>query len=663
MANNFFSGANSSPTTNFFDVSQSVIQDLRYIPQYESKPSANAFPVGTLVYDLAEGKFYEATASGWSPFVLTIDFADEISCNTLNATTVNFTTASGTTVIADLVSASSVSATTVAAGLVDATSVEANTVSASSIYATAGTIVTLSSTTVNATTVNATTVSASSVFASSGSIDALTVDSVQFDTSAAVDVTVGQVAWNDTDETLDVGINSSVTLQVGQESLLRARNDTSGDIPNGTVVYVSGALGNRPTIAPACANNGAPCTGKVIGVTTQLIPINGDGFVTTEGLVRGLDTTEDFASVSLSAGDVLYLSTTPGEWVKTPPASPAREVRVGYVTRISPSVGTIFVSIDNGRTLEELHDVNIVSVFDGDVLIYDASASIWQHVAQSGIDAGTLNGQSGSYYLDWTNTTNKPDPTITLSNDASGSVTLTDLASGTLSVSNVNATTLNSQSANYYLEWTNVIDKPDPTITLGGDASGSVTLTDLASGTLSVSNVNATTLASQSAAYYLDWANVTDKPDPTITFSGDVSGSVTLTDVTSASVTITVLDDSHNHIISNVDGLQTALDGKVDENVAITGGTFTKITYDTKGLVTSGSNISASDVPNLDATKITSGVFDDARISSSSVIQHEAALTITESQVSDLDKYDQSVVDAKDAAVEASAVAFAIALG
>jgi hypothetical protein len=34
--------------------------------------------------------------------------------------------------------------------------------------------------------------------------------------------------------------------------------------------------------------------------------------------------------------------------------------------------------------------------------------------------------------LDWTNTTNKPDPTITLGGDLTGSVTLTDLASGTL---------------------------------------------------------------------------------------------------------------------------------------------------------------------------------------------------------------------------------------
>jgi len=50
----------------------------------------------------------------------------------------------------------------------------------------------------------------------------------------------------------------------------------------------------------------------------------------------------------------------------------------------------------------------------------------------SGLDADTLDGQQGSYYLDWTNTTNKPDPVITLGGDLSGSVTLTDLASGTL---------------------------------------------------------------------------------------------------------------------------------------------------------------------------------------------------------------------------------------
>lgn len=157
--------------------------------------------------------------------------------------------------------------------------------------------------------------------------------------------------------------------------------------------------------------------------------------------------------------------------------------------------------------------------------------------------------------------------------------------------------------------------------------------------------INADLLQGEDGNYYLNWNNTTNKPSPTITFSGDVSGSVTLTDLTSQSVSVTVLDDSHNHIINNVDGLQTALDGKVDENSAITGGTSTKVTYDTKGLVTSGTNISASDIPSLDASIITTGEFADARISSSSVIQHEAALTVSSSQVSDFVSASRAAMD------------------
>lgn len=58
----------------------------------------------------------------------------------------------------------------------------------------------------------------------------------------------------------------------------------------------------------------------------------------------------------------------------------------------------------------------------------------------------------------------------------------------------------------------------------------------------------------------------------TVTLSGDVSGSGT------TAITVTVADDSHNHIISNVDGLQTALDAK-----AVTDGaeSFSSITLGT----------------------------------------------------------------------------------
>ena len=48
----------------------------------------------------------------------------------------------------------------------------------------------------------------------------------------------------------------------------------------------------------------------------------------------------------------------------------------------------------------------------------------------------------------------------------------------------------------------------------------------------------------------------------TITLSGDVSGSASFDGSAGVTITATVTDDSHNHVIDNVDGLQDALDAK-----------------------------------------------------------------------------------------------------
>ena len=53
---------------------------------------------------------------------------------------------------------------------------------------------------------------------------------------------------------------------------------------------------------------------------------------------------------------------------------------------------------------------------------------------------------------------------------------------------------------------------------------------------------------------------------------------------------------------------QAALDTKVDENAPIVAATKTKLTYDAKGLVTAGADLSASDMPTgIDAAKISTG--------------------------------------------------------
>ena len=62
--------------------------------------------------------------------------------------------------------------------------------------------------------------------------------------------------------------------------------------------------------------------------------------------------------------------------------------------------------------------------------------------------------------------------------------------------------------------------------------------------------------------------------------------------------------------------IANALANKVDKNTEITGASKCKITYDNKGLVTGGTDLVATDIPDLNASKITDGTFADDRIAS-----------------------------------------------
>ena len=65
-----------------------------------------------------------------------------------------------------------------------------------------------------------------------------------------------------------------------------------------------------------------------------------------------------------------------------------------------------------------------------------------------------------------------------------------------------------------------------------------------------------------------------------------------------SAVTGATIKDALNHLSTT----------KVESNAAITGATATKITFDSKGLVTSGTSLAASDLPTgIDAAKIGTG--------------------------------------------------------
>jgi hypothetical protein len=81
-----------------------------------------------------------------------------------------------------------------------------------------------------------------------------------------------------------------------------------------------------------------------------------------------------------------------------------------------------------------------------------------------------------------------------------------------------------------------------------------------------------------------------------------------ISDVTNLQTTLDgKASSSHTHSISDVTGLQTALDAKVASNAAVTGATKTKITYDSKGLVTTGVDATLDDLGDVQITTPTSG--------------------------------------------------------
>ena len=145
----------------------------------------------------------------------------------------------------------------------------------------------------------------------------------------------------------------------------------------------------------------------------------------------------------------------------------------------------------------------------------------------SGLDADTLDGQhasafqpAGSYLTG--------NQTITLTGDASGS--------GTTSIN----VTVADDSHNHVISNVDGLQAA-----LDGKASTSHSHT-----IANVTGLQAALDGKQAAGSYLTG-------NQTITLTGDVSGSGT------TSIAVTIADDSHNHIIANVDGLQAALDGKL----------------------------------------------------------------------------------------------------
>ena len=197
-------------------------------------------------------------------------------------------------------------------------------------------------------------------------------DFVQFNTSAVATGAVGRLKWNDTDGTLDLGLKGgNVTLQVGQELNMLVKSSTNNGLLEGKVVYSVGSDGGNKTVAYALADSDVKSS-TTFGVMTETATGGAKGFATVFGLVRDINTSH------LVEGGAIWLSpTVAGEMTSTKPQAPQHLVYIGVCIRSHATTGVIFVNVQNGYELEELHNVRITNPQDGQTLKYQASTGLW----------------------------------------------------------------------------------------------------------------------------------------------------------------------------------------------------------------------------------------------------------------------------------------------
>jgi hypothetical protein len=180
---------------------------------------------------------------------------------------------------------------------------------------------------------------------------------------------------------------SDVTIQIGQETVVRVRNMSGGPINNGQSVYISGSNGQTPTIELAQADSDN--TFYAIGLVTHNLE-NGDfGYATVRGIVRNIYTD------NLIEGLPVYLSPdTPGGLTSVKPTSPDYCVCLGICAYKHPVHGKILVNVAHAGALSNLSDIQITNPQDGEILVYDSTAGYWYNTVNSG-GSGT-SGTSGT---------------------------------------------------------------------------------------------------------------------------------------------------------------------------------------------------------------------------------------------------------------------------
>ena len=189
-----------------------------------------------------------------------------------------------------------------------------------------------------------------------------------------------RLAWNPDTGTVQIGmVGGNVQAELGQTLYAYVHNAEGSTIAKGKPVYLYQATGNKASVKLAYNTTDAT-SAKTFGLAAESIASGANGLVICQGVLDKIDTS------AYNEGDTLYLGATAGTLTATKPKAPNHMVYIGVVERANNGNGQIYVRVQNGYELDEIHDVQINSPANGQLIIYDAATSLWKN---ANLTAGT----------------------------------------------------------------------------------------------------------------------------------------------------------------------------------------------------------------------------------------------------------------------------------
>jgi hypothetical protein len=374
------------------------------------------------------------------------------------------------------------------------------------------------------------------------------LDYIKFNRTIDLAATSGQLEWDATKGSLQLGLENGVEHIVGQMLYYApVTNQTGTTIGKGVLVMgdtTQLVQGNRIRIQPANSNTFTNSE-FLLGITVESIAHGSNGFITWFGDITNITLSAVQPSgETWAAGDILYPNPNDkGFLTKVAPTGAAIKTPVAIVQSINGANLTIKVRMKTGNNLTSLGNVSITTPTNSQILRYNSTTGLWTN--QTIIDL--TDGNKGDITVGTSGTDFQINANAVGSNEiATGAVGADEIATGAVGSDEIaTSAVIEAKIATDAVTSSKIAAGA---VTSGKIATGAVGATELASTTVTPNTYNFATITVDADGRITNAATGIpvdngDRGDITVSASGATwtidAGAVTDTKIATSAVTET----------------------------------------------------------------------------------------------------------------------------